>query len=104
MKLFFLSTTVVAIVALTSEASGQSQLLNADLGADQRMLARAALATSGMKRLSSPAAVAAMTPAERRAAIDALWGEGSPTAEKLQVFDRFWEYVSGRRTRLADTS
>lgn len=33
------------------------------------------------------------TPAERRAAIDAFWGPGEPTAVKLQIFDRFWTYV-----------
>jgi hypothetical protein len=37
-----------------------------------------------------------MTPAERRAAIDAVWGDGAPTAEKLAAFDTFWGYVDAK--------
>jgi len=93
-KPFALSTTIVAVVVLTSGAAGRSEWLNADLGFGQRMSGRVAIAASAMKRSSSPSpAVGAMTPAERRAAIDAYWGDGSSTAEKLQMFDRFWEYV-----------
>ena len=25
--------------------------------------------------------------------IDAYWGEGAPTAEKLAIFDKFWSYA-----------
>jgi hypothetical protein len=39
---------------------------------------------------------AAMTPAERRAAVDAVWGRGLPTAVKLEIFDTFWNYVDAR--------
>jgi len=34
-----------------------------------------------------------MTPGERRAAIDAYWGDGLPTAEKLKIFDTYWDYA-----------
>ena len=37
-----------------------------------------------------------MSRAERRAAIDAQWGPGLSTAEKLQIFDTFWQYVDER--------
>ena len=89
-----LSTIVVSISVLIGGATPRSELLDADLGFGQRMFGRMAVAASATKRSSSPAtAVGAMTPAERRVAIDAHWGEGSSTAEKLQMFDRFWEYV-----------
>ncbi|MEO7653497.1 MAG: S41 family peptidase, partial [Bryobacteraceae bacterium] len=34
-----------------------------------------------------------MTPAERRAAVDAYWGEGPSTEGKLGIFDKYWEYA-----------
>jgi hypothetical protein len=34
-----------------------------------------------------------MTPGERRAAVDAFWGDGPSTEVKLQIFDEFWKYV-----------
>ena len=39
-KPFALSTTIVAVVVLTSGAAGRSELLNADLGFGQRMFGR----------------------------------------------------------------
>jgi C-terminal processing protease CtpA/Prc len=42
-------------------------------------------------RDSSP--IGSMTPAERRAAIDAYWGDGLSTAEKLRIFDTYWDYA-----------
>lgn len=35
----------------------------------------------------------ALTPQQRRQAIDQVWGPGPSTNEKLQRFDTFWEYV-----------
>jgi hypothetical protein len=73
-RLFAVSTTVVAISVLTGGATRRSELMNADLGFGQPMFGRMAIAASATKRSSSPsAAVGAMTPAERRAAIDAYW-------------------------------
>ena len=37
-----------------------------------------------------------MSPADRRAAIDQVWGPGLPTAEKLRIFDTLWQYVDER--------
>jgi hypothetical protein len=33
------------------------------------------------------------TPEKRRQAIDAVWGDGLPTADKLALFDKFWKYA-----------
>lgn len=52
---------------------------------------RATLATVSVPRPSNPSAIT--TPAERRQAIDAHWGPGPSTAEKLEIFDKFWSYV-----------
>jgi len=37
--------------------------------------------------------IGSMTPSERRAAIDAYWGDGLSTAEKLKIFDTYWDYA-----------
>jgi len=37
-----------------------------------------------------------MTPEERRAAIDAYWGEGPSTEVKLAAFDKFWRYADAK--------
>jgi C-terminal processing protease CtpA/Prc len=37
--------------------------------------------------------IGSMTPAERRAAVDAYWGDGPSTAEKLEIFDTYWDYA-----------
>jgi hypothetical protein len=34
-----------------------------------------------------------MSPQQRAAAVDAFWGAGPPTAEKLRIFDKFWRYA-----------
>jgi Peptidase family S41 len=38
-------------------------------------------------------AVAPADPTARRTAVDGVWGEGLPTAQKLKLFDRFWTDV-----------
>jgi hypothetical protein len=97
-KLFALSTTVIAISVLASGAKGQSPVLDVDLGFRQHVLARLAAADTlaVSRRVATPRPLGAMTPAERRAAVDAFWGEGSPAAEQLEIFDRFWGYVDAK--------
>jgi C-terminal processing protease CtpA/Prc len=96
-KLFILGTTIVAISVLVSGATGPDELLNADLRLRQRVFARVAAAASAATRMSSSARrVGTMTSLERRAAIDAFWGEGTSAAEQLQTFDKFWAYVDAK--------
>jgi hypothetical protein len=47
---------------------------------------------SGARSRAAPA-FASLTPQQRAAAIDAYWGDGPPTAEKLRIFDKFWQYA-----------
>jgi hypothetical protein len=100
-RLFAVSTTVVAISVLTGGATRRSELMNADLGCGQPMFGRMAIAASTKRSPSPSAAVGAMTPAERRAAIDAYWGAGSPTAE-FPVDELVWltpaDVAAGRDT------
>ena len=39
---------------------------------------------------------------EWHAIIDTTWGEGLPTADKLQIFDLYWEAVQNIEQTLAD--
>src|SRR4029079_16839839 len=83
--------------ALVMAASAPDRLLNADLSLDRQMYGRLAGAAAPAPRApGSSRPIGSMSPAERREAIDAYWGEGPSTAEKLQVFDRFWEYVAAK--------
>ncbi len=65
----------------TSSASGPQIVARVDL------LGRALHES----RLSAD--VASLTPSELRAAVDEYWGEGLPTAGRLQIFDKFWAYA-----------
>jgi len=93
----FTVLTIVSCSVFVRGASGPDQLLNADLSIDQRLSARFAAAAAPARRadgLSRP--VGSMSPAERREAIDAYWGDGPSTAVKLQTFDKFWQYVDAK--------
>lgn len=68
-----------------------SSLLDADTGLAERVIRRMAIADGPTPR--SAGRLMAMTPAERRAAVDAAWGPGLPTATKLEIFDKFWSYA-----------
>src|SRR5687768_12396720 len=61
------------------------------IGHTAQIQQRATLATVPVLRSSTPLAI--MSPQQRRQAIDAYWGPGPSTAEKLQIFDKFWSYV-----------
>jgi hypothetical protein len=75
-------------------ARAQLSPLDADFGITERVMARMELAARIAEARAG--AQAAMTPAQRRAAIDAVWGPGLPTSVKLQIFDTYWNYVDER--------
>jgi hypothetical protein len=91
------SLTAIAILAMTAAPRAQNPpnpLLGAEYGVEPQIALRAAVVSAFAARTpASPVPFGAMTPAERRAAIDAYWGEGTPTADKLAIFDTFWNYV-----------
>ena len=68
-----------------------------DTGLARQLLTRMAVAAQMPARHAShQQRVGSMTPAERRQAIDTIWGAGAPTAEKLAIFDKFWNYVDAK--------
>lgn len=87
--------SVLFVLALFSLGclAGQTIAQNSGpvVGNVARIQERATLATGSVPRPSNPHAIT--TPAERRQAINAYWGPGPSTAEKLQIFDEFWTYV-----------
>lgn len=58
------------------------------------MSVRAAMAAK--PRLRPASSVRLTTAADRRAAIDAVWGAGEDTSVKLRIFDDFWNYVDAK--------
>ena len=89
-----LSVTAAAVLLMVPGTRAQFSILDADFGITDRVLARRDLAARAVE--ARGATQAAMTPAERRAAIDAVWGPGLPTSVKLQIFDTYWNYVDAR--------
>jgi len=85
-------STIASIPALAQNAPGQS--ISPEFGVNQEVLLRQAAASG--PRLSAPSTSALLTPAERRAAIDAYWGAGESTATKLAIFDKFWAYADAK--------
>jgi hypothetical protein len=92
------SVVAALIAASTSVTRSSGQLLDRlDTGGLEQALARIAMAErSAAARPRRGTAVASLTPAERRAAVDAIWGSGPSTAEKLKTFDTFWQYVDAK--------
>jgi hypothetical protein len=96
----------LAAQSAVSEASKPvappSPLLDAQLGVGPQVEGRAAVAAArgaapaGRQALPPSRSFALMSPAERRAVIDAHWGEGPSTDEKLAMFDTFWNYVDAK--------
>ena len=74
--------------ALAAQAPQQDELVVGNAAQTQR---RAIQATVPVPRPGTPSVIT--TSAERRQVIDAYWGPGPSTAEKLQIFDKFWSYV-----------
>ena len=91
------ATLVVVIAAgflLAPDAHAQEPMAGVDHALGVRLSGRMTVATAApVPRQRDGRTIGAMTPAERRAAIDAAWGPGLPTEEKLAIFDRFWNAV-----------
>jgi hypothetical protein len=88
--------TTICILAMTAAPYAQNPpnpLLGAEYGVEPQIAMRAAVVSASSGTPAWPVPLGAMTPAGRRAAIDAYWGEGAPTADKLAIFDTFWNYV-----------
>ena len=83
---------VAGLSALPNSAAAPDPILNADLGLDRQVLARIAAASSKRSPVRRGRAIGAMSPEERRAAVDAYWGDGPSTAEKLRIFDIHTEF------------
>lgn len=62
----------------------------------QLMRQRAELAADSQPQKKAQIKSASMSAGERRALIDAFWGAGEPTEEKLRKFDIFWNYVEAK--------
>ena len=86
------SRVLVFVIAATLTSSAQDDLMMA--GDSVRAQLRGTLATTSRGRTVTP--YGSMTPVERRQAVDALWGSGEPTEEKLRIFDKFWSYVDAK--------
>lgn len=81
-----------AILLIAADAQ-QPSILDVDLGVGVANRVNGRLALASAPPRSGAIRFGAMTPAERRAAVDTVWGPGFPTAEKLAIFDEFWSYV-----------
>src|SRR6185436_2083475 len=85
-----LSAWSISIAMVEAGAADPSAFDAAVVGAQWQAGMRASVAAHAV-----PAGMpfGSMTPADRRQAIDAIWGPGAPTAEKHAIFDKFWSYV-----------
>ncbi len=79
---------------LSGFARAQEQPLPPRVGHEETLNARATLAGRPVSR--SPEPLSLMSPQDRRQAVDAYWGEGLSTADKLVLFDKFWRYADGK--------
>src|SRR5262245_15285852 len=92
-----LFTGVVGASMLAQGTAGSGRLDGVQLGLGREVTNRLALANAPRARPATRGrAVGSMTPGERRAAVDAFWGDGASTAVKLQIFDTFWKYVDDK--------
>jgi len=86
-SLLLLLTLVCATASfVTAQQSSDEPIVGFTAAVKQRK----ALANSVPRQHNS---YALMSPQDRRQAIDAFWGPGPSTAEKLAVFDKYWNYV-----------
>jgi C-terminal processing protease CtpA/Prc len=81
-------------IALVSSVGAQNLADTLQYGTQRQvdLRSQAIIAYSPHMPSDSPR-IGSMSPAERRAAIDAYWGDGLSTAEKLKIFDTYWEYA-----------
>ena len=85
--------TVVGQGLLNKPARAQ-QSGDVQVGHEQILKARSILAGHPVPRSST--AISLMSPQDRRQAIDTTWGAGLSTADKLALFDKFWQYADGK--------
>ena len=85
---------VASSIPLLGEAPARPQL-RASTAIGPQVGARAGLAVqpSTAARPGLSITLGSLTPEQRAAAVDAYWGEGPSTAEKLRIFDEFWQYA-----------
>ena len=83
-----------ALLVPGSSAQSKRRLLDADTGTPATVASRLALASRAVPPGS--AYQRAMTAAERRAAVDAVWGPGFAPEVALEIFDRFWSYADAK--------
>lgn len=89
-----IAALLITTAAVTSAASQVRRLEQVTVGSIDRMNQRASLVARENPRPNQ--AFMAMTPHERGEAIDQIWGPGPSTAEKLNRFDTFWNYVDAK--------
>ena len=93
-RMTVLGLLAVAALPVVAEGTTQPDMLSFNLGFDPIVQARISVLHAPARRTTrSLPSIATMTPAERRAAIDAFWGPGRSAAEELKIFDTFWQYV-----------
>jgi hypothetical protein len=89
-----------AVLAVSTVAYAQtaSQLFgNAEYGVNQQVLMRNLVVGQSSRNIAtSSRPLGVLTQAERRATIDAYWGEGPSTETKLAIFDKFWNHADQR--------
>ena len=89
-----LISVAAATVLVALNAQTTTSVLDADLGIAERVLSRMSIASRVAPR--GGLRTGAMTPAERRAAVDAVWGSGFSPEVSLEIFDKFWNYVDAK--------
>jgi len=89
-----LLTLLSTIAAAQAPAQTNTQQISeAEYGLNAAVLMRKSVANAPLHQARVSRAFGSMTPAERKAAIDAYWGRGPSTEVKLSIFDKFWNYV-----------
>jgi hypothetical protein len=88
-----LAALCAGTVLVTVNAQTGRSILDVDLGVGvaDRIAHRLSMAHRPTARPGQR--LGAMTPGERRAAVDAVWGAGFSPETSLEIFDRFWTYV-----------
>lgn len=87
------------LALLTAGAAGPAAgggLPELELGHRARIDDRLTVAAAAAAARRAAATAALDTPEARRQAVDALWGDGEPTAVKLAMFDQLWQYVDAK--------
>ena len=90
----FGAAAIIGGLLLSSSARAQPTAGTPQLGHEAILKARAMVAGEPVLRSSAPLSLASSR--DRRQAIDAYWGTGLSTADKLALFDQFWQYADAR--------